>query len=204
MSGRIPNRRVVLLGDSIRQGYEPTVRAALAEDAFVWSPNDNGQHSTNLLLNAWLWVVTQQPAVLHLNAGMWDTRRVVRGEPGNVVPLPVYRDNVARLITVAQRHTPARVIWATTTPVHDEQANAWHCRVGLGGRDGSEIARYNAAAVEVARELGAAVNDLHAVVQRHGPETIRSADGVHYTEQGYAVLGAAVADAVRAELAKLD
>lgn len=86
-------KKVVLLGDSIRMGYEASVRESLAEEAFVWAPSDNGQHTVNLLLNFWAWVVPQQPDVLHLNAGLWDTRRVIRGVAGNVVPLEAYRAN---------------------------------------------------------------------------------------------------------------
>lgn len=195
---RLP--RVVLVGDSIRQGYESVVRAELAGVAHVWSPAENGQHSVNLLLNAWTWIVCQQPALVHLNAGMWDTRRVVRDVPGAVVPLDHYRDNVRRLITLTMEHTPARVIWATITPADDAQANAGHRLRNLAGRDAADIERYNAAAVEIARELGAAVNDLHGLVMRCGPKQLRMDDGVHFTAEGYAVLGRQVATAIRSEL----
>lgn len=192
--------RVVLIGDSIRLGYEATVRAELAGAAHVWSPSDNGQHSVNLLLHAWQWIVCQQPAVLHLNAGMWDTRRVVRDEPGAVVPIEHYRENLRRLIALAREHTPARVIWATTTPADDGQANQTHRRANLPGRDASDIERYNAAAVEVARSLGAEVNDLYGLVMSHGPQRLRSPDGVHFTPEGYELLGGRVAESVRAVL----
>ncbi len=190
-------KRVVLLGDSIRLGYEGTVRAELAQEAFVWSPPENGQHSVHLLLNAWVWIMAQQPDIVHVNSGLWDTRRVLRGVPGNVVPLEQYRENVRRLIEVGQKHAGARVIWATTTPVREAAAIQGHWRKGLAGRDGSEVERYNAVAVEVARAMGARVNDLHAVVMAQGRDKMLLEDGTHYTAAGYEVLGQAVARAVR-------
>lgn len=38
---------IVLIGDSIRMGYEPVVRAALAGRATVWGPETNGGHTVN-------------------------------------------------------------------------------------------------------------------------------------------------------------
>lgn len=193
-------KRVVLLGDSIRMGYEGTVRAELSDVAHVWAPSENGQHSVHLLLNFWTWVVAQQPDVLHLNAGLWDARRVVRNVPGNVVPLEAYRDNVARLIAAARDHTSARVIWATITPIHPEASERTHRHRGLAGRDAADIARYNAAAVEVAQAAGVTVNDLHAVVLAAGQAKLQDPDGVHFTAAGSTVLGQAVASCIRTEL----
>ena len=194
-------KRVVLLGDSIRQGYEPAVRAQLADVAYVWSPADNGQHSVNLLLNFWSWVVTQQPDVLHLNAGLWDMRRAVRNHPGNVIPLESYRANVDHLLSLAKQHTSACIIWATTTPIHHDHANITHFRKGLAGRDGADVALYNAAAIEVARRHNVRINDLHQVVTEASPDRLLDADGVHFTAPGFEILGHAVARCIRDVLA---
>lgn len=183
-------------------GYGGFVRADLADVAHVWAPSENGQHSVHLLLNTWSWVVSQQPDVLHMNAGLWDMRRVVRGRDGNVVPLAVYRDNVARLIALAQEHTSARVVWATTTPVNAVAADRTHLQRGLAGRDAADIERYNAAAIDVATAAGVTINDLHAVVLDAGQDSLQDGDGVHFAPAGYAVLGRAVATCVRRELAR--
>ena len=106
-------KKLVLIGDSIRMGYEATVRTELAGLADIWTPAENGQHTVNLLLRFYEWVVQQKPDVLHINAGLWDTRNVIRGQPGNIVPLEIYRLNVRRLLAyckanaakVMQRHT---------------------------------------------------------------------------------------------------
>lgn len=194
-------RRVLLIGDSIRLSYQNEVRARLADVAFVSGPNDNGQHTVNLLLNLWSWVITQAPDVVHLNAGLWDSRRLVRGGSENVVPLEQYETNVRRILTHVRTHLPAaRVIWATTTPVIESQALAFHARSGLAGRCGSDIARYNAAATRVAASLDVPVNDLHAVVIAAGPERLLQNDGTHFNDAGVAILADTVAAAVRSHL----
>jgi lysophospholipase L1-like esterase len=195
-------KRVILLGDSIRMGYEGVVRAELADAAHVWAPVENGQHSVHLLMNFWGWVVSQQPDVLHLNAGLWDMRRVVRGESEGVVSLDAYRANVARLIRLAKEHTRARIVWATTTPVNAEASERTHRQKGMAGRDAANVARYNAVAVEVARAAGVVVDDLHAVVCGAGQAALQDPDGVHFTSAGYDVLGRAVAACLRVELAR--
>ena len=44
-------KNVTLLGDSIRMGYEPTVRAELADVAEVWAPEGNCMHSVHHVFN---------------------------------------------------------------------------------------------------------------------------------------------------------
>ncbi len=190
-------KRVILIGDSIRMGYEATVRAELSKEAFVWAPPENCQHTVHVMLNFWKWVISQQPDVLHMNAGLWDMRRVIRDEEGNIVPLETYRTNVDRLITAARQHTKARIIWATCTPCDQAGLDRAHMLQGLAGRSTADIARYNEAAIEVARHHKVALNDLHQLVVDAGPASLQEADGVHFTPAGYELLGRAVAETIR-------
>lgn len=190
-------KRVVLLGDSIRMGYQATVRAELADVAFVWAPGENGQHTVNELLHFWDWVVEQQPDVVHMNAGLWDTRRVVRNVDGNIVPPDMYRANVSRLIQLTRQHTRAKVIWATTTPINEARTRLTHLKSGLSGRAGADVDEYNRLAVDAAKEQGAIINDLHGAVLSAGIDQVLSADGVHFTEAGYELLGKQVAKVIR-------
>jgi lysophospholipase L1-like esterase len=193
-------KRIVLLGDSIRLGYEPFVRAELAGEAFVWGPPDNGQHSTNLLMNFWPWIAAQQPDILHMNSGIWDTRRVARGSDLNVVPLPIYRENIRNLIRLTRCHTNALIIWATATPLLNEPANETQRKNGMAGRDAADIPLYNEAASEAAREESIPVNDLYSLVIGEGPGKLLLPDGVHYGEQGCRFLGSQVAAFLRTVL----
>lgn len=193
---------VLLIGDSIRLGYEPAVRAALSDLAYVSGPSEVGQHTTNLLFHLWPWVIARQPDLVQLNAGHWDTKRVARGEDGNVVELDHYRANVRRIIQTIQRHTWARVVWATTTPVLFHAYDVAQRRLPGGtSKHPDAITEYNRAAREEAAALGAPVVDLEAFVLSHGPEKLLQPDGVHFTPAGYDWLGDQTAAFLRPLLA---
>lgn len=195
-------KRVILIGDSIRLGYEPAVRDHLADEAAVTGPAEGTQHTANILFHLWAWVVTQAPDVVHINAGHWDTRRVIRGEEGNVIPLETYRENVRRILTLLQRHTRARLVWATSTPLRMPEYERTQRRHGGTSRDPASIARYNAVACAEAARLRVAVNDLHRFVMRQGTRRLMHADGAHFTPVGYDALGRQVAASIRRELAR--
>lgn len=186
-------KRVVLIGDSIRMGYQPTVERELAGRATVWGPEINGGHSVNVLLHLHLWL--REPAdVVHVNAGLHDIRTDVYGGRETIVPLAHYRDNVDHILRWLRAHTRATVIWATTTPVDDAAAHANHAQWRDFDRYDADVRACNAAAVEVARAHGVAVNDLYAAAG--DPAVERDPDGVHYTAAGSAALGRRVAAAI--------
>jgi len=190
-------KKVILIGDSIRMGYEPTVRKELTGLADIWAPEPNCQHTVNVLLNFNEWVALKTPDILHIAAGGWDVRNVIRGEPGNVVPLEHYRDNVATLLKLAKRFTKEKVIWANITPIDIAQNFANHAATGHPGRTEGDIAQYNAAAEAECRTAGVEVNNLFKFVSDRDPFKLRLPDGVHYTDDGYAQLGRHVAGILR-------
>jgi len=182
--------RVVLIGDSIRMGYQAVVRQALADVATVWAPEENGFDSRNVLAHLDAWVFAQAPTVVHLNCGLHDVKRD-RDTQAIATPLPVYQDTVRQILERVLQGTEARVIWATITPVDEAQ----HRRCKDFDRYTADVDAYNQAALEVVTALGVPVDDLSSVVA--GDARCAQKDGVHYTEDGYAVLGAAVARAIR-------
>ncbi|CAN5488990.1 SGNH/GDSL hydrolase family protein [soil metagenome] len=186
-------KKIILIGDSIRMGYEATVRAELEGFAEVWAPEPNCQHTVNVLLNFNEWIALRKPDILHIAAGGWDVRNVIRGVPGNVVPLDAYRKNVATLLSLSKQFTKEKVIWANITPIDIAQNFANHAATGHPGRTEGDIALYNAAAIEECRKAGVEVNDLFKLVTDHDPFKLRLPDGVHYTPEGYALLGRQVA-----------
>jgi len=190
-------QRVVLIGDSIRLSYEAAVRAELCQQAFVWAPGENCQHSVHVLMNFWQWVAAQQPDVLHVNAGHWDARRIVPGREETIIPLEFYRENVRRILTLGKEFSRKQVIWATTTPLNEAILWRTHARKGLTGRTLETIRRYNDAAVEVAQSLSVPVNDLYGFVMKNGGEKMLSEDGVHFPEPAADKLGAEVARVIR-------
>jgi isoamyl acetate esterase len=191
--------QVVLIGDSIRMGYQLTVARALAGVATVWGPAENGGNSHNVLEHLDEWVIRRKPDIVHINCGLHDLRREFDAE-SNAVPLEQYADNVRTILERIQKRTRATILWATTTPVHHQRH---HDTKGFDRFD-SDVDQYNAAATPIAAGMDIAINDLYAFVVAHGRDELLLADGVHYSEQGYELLGKAVAGVIRPHLPRAD
>jgi lysophospholipase L1-like esterase len=184
-------KSVVLIGDSIRMGYEEEVRSVLEARAEVWGPQANGGDSNNVLEHLDEWVTPRSPDVVHVNCGLHDIKKAF-GEDRPAVTLEAYTRNVKRILRRLQSRIDAAVLWASTTPVHERR----HHENKPFDRFEADVVAYNAAANGVACELGVAVNDLFAAVQEAGPDELLSKDGVHFRPEGYALLGRAVARCV--------
>ncbi|CAG7596013.1 hypothetical protein PAESOLCIP111_00065 [Paenibacillus solanacearum] len=183
---------VLLIGDSISMGYTVTVRQALAGRANVCRIPVNGGDSARGL--QWLdrWVGSIPWRVIHFNWGLHDLKYLRDGEldfAGQLVSTPEQYETQLRKLAARLQQTGATLIWAATTPVPE----------GAGGRvPGSELT-YNERAAKVMHELGIAVNDLHAHIAERldGNQLPRN---VHFTDGGYALLGAKVTEVIAREL----
>jgi lysophospholipase L1-like esterase len=189
-------KRVVLIGDSIRMGYGPVVKAELEGEAEVWGPQENGAHTVNVLLNLSQWVLKRQPDIVHVNAGLHDLKTDRYEGRDTVVPIAHYRDNVAHILQLIRRNTGATVVWATTTPVDHDRAHAAHASARDFSRYNEDVIAFNAAAVAVAGGMGVPVNDLYSVIADGGSSWL-SEDGVHFAPDGCLALGRAVAEFLR-------
>ena len=182
---------ILLIGDSIRLGYEATVRAELAGAAEILSPEENGGDSRRVLDRLATWLGSSTPDIVHLNCGLHDLRTTP--ETGQYqVPIEDYEANLRQIF---QRLTGRvkTVIWATTTPVNQERHNTnkpFH-------RAEADVDRYNTVARRVADEFKLPTDDLNQVVAKAGRDALLTADGVHYTDAGKALLGQAVATFLR-------
>jgi lysophospholipase L1-like esterase len=181
-------KNIVLIGDSIRMGYQHTVHAELVGCASVWWPDQNGESSKNVLAHLDDWVISRQPDVLHVNCGLHDLKKEF-GQDAAAVPLDAYRENVRAIMTRAKTETDAIVIWALTTPVNHE----WHHNNKAFDRYEEDVIAYNSVADGVADELGILVNDLFSVVASAGRDSLLLPDGVHFKPEGYELLGKRVA-----------
>ena len=185
---------VLLIGDSIRAGYQPFVAEALRGVAEVVSGADYGGTSAHIRANLDGWLRVRRYDLVHLNCGLHDLARRPATEPN--VPLAEYRDNLQAILDrLAEIRVPA--VWAATTPVDEGR----HHRNKPFDRLEADVTAYNAAALEIARAHGLAVDDLYGAAVTRGWTDHLTRDGVHFTEEGYRLLGGAVADAVRAALA---
>lgn len=188
---------VLIIGDSISIGYTPHVRRELEGRARVERHEGNGGDSLNVLSkleSLWLPALSGRPDLIHVNCGLHDLRFWPDRDEYQV-PVASYRENVA-LLAGALAATGAKILWATTTPVLDgaPKMNAQF------SRRNEDVEAYNAAALSAVSAAGFAVDDLNAFVKELGPEDAITPDGVHFTDEGYARLGARVAEAISRQL----
>lgn len=188
-------KKVILIGDSVRLGYQDTVRQELAGAAEVIAEQSNGGTSRNVLAHLSEWVVAKAPSVVHVNCGLHDLRKDLETRLP-IVPIDEYAVNVRKILERVRQETQAVVIWATTTPINEPQ---YHKKVRVD-RYEADVLAYNGVAVKAAAELGVAINDLFALVMAAGRDAYLGEDGVHFSGDGSRLLGRAVADAVRRHL----
>jgi lysophospholipase L1-like esterase len=186
---------IVLIGDSIRMGYQATVRQLLHGKAQVWAPVENGGTSRNVLAHLAEWVLSREPEILHLNCGLHDLRTEF-GARGQAIPLDEYEANLRQIVGTIREQSSTTLIWATTTPVNER----WHHENKAFDRFEADVRAYNESARRVADAFGVRVNDLYQVVMDAGRDQYLVSDGVHFSEAGYTLLGQAVAENIRSLL----
>lgn len=184
--------RVLLIGDSISMGYTITVREELADVAVVHRIPRNGGSTVQGLKSIDNWLGDIKWDVICFNFGLHDLKRLKNGKydiAGEPVATPQqYAENLEKLIKKL-KPTNAKLIWATTTPV---PAGA------IGRIKGSEI-EYNQTAKKVMQKNNVAINDLYKFTL---PilDKIQRPNDVHFTKNGYKLLGRQVAKSIRKAL----
>ena len=168
-------KNVLLLGDSIRLGYDKSVKASLKDKANVFFPSENCRFASYLLRYIHEYKNTLLPNedvdVLHWNAWLWDCLRLFEEEPHT--PLDVYAYYIERLCIRIKKIFPnAKVIFATSTSVLSEKMRANFKRYN------NEIEEYNKVAIKIVEKYGFKVNDLYSL-SLSLPESAHS-DAVHY------------------------
>lgn len=184
--------KVVLIGDSIRMGYQPLV-AEKCKEAEVWGPAVNGRHSLWALDHFGEWVANQDPDIVHVNFGIHDCSIQPDGE--HQILLAQYRLCLQRFINKVKELGERQMIWATTTPLYAPEPGVPPADWKIRAR--AELDRYNAAALEIVEGEGLPVNDLHDVILRNDFTRCLREDGCHMTAFGNEVLSDAVVEAIR-------
>lgn len=188
--------RVLLLGDSIRLGYQIEVWNAIGNLVVLFAPVENCLHSGYLRSHLSGWLSDFRPDLVHVNAGLHDLRR--DRETGSVqIPLSEYRGNIEAIVGACREDGSRQVVWALTTPVLDRRILSTH---GYQMRVNEDVVNYNREAAACMAELSVPVNDLYQVVADADPETLLGADGVHFTDLGSRLLGQAVGDFLQSVL----
>jgi lysophospholipase L1-like esterase len=191
------NKKVTLLGDSIRKGYQPYVGLYLSNGVEIWGPEENTQHSVHLLANVPRWIKNQPADIIHLNSGLHDIKNIPFNSKKTLVSENLYAENIERIIKYIHLCWPeCIIIWATTTPVDDEKAYNAHQDAKDFRRYNEDVIKYNEISKKVVQRLGIPVNDLYTFVMKADKDMIMKEDGVHFTDFGYGLLGEQVADSI--------
>ncbi len=191
-------KKVILIGDSIRKGYDKFVAQALRDSAEVYYPVENCRFTQYVLRNLHSWHEEsgfgQEVDCIHWNAGLWDCLELF--EDGPQTPLDVYELYIERICRRIRLLFPdTKVIFATSTPVWEEAYRNPQRSI----RRNSTIEAYNAAAIRIVTKYGFAVNDLYELM-RDIPKSYYS-DMTHFnTKEAAQMLAGQVAGTIASSL----
>ncbi|MBQ8409686.1 MAG: SGNH/GDSL hydrolase family protein [Clostridia bacterium] len=189
-------KKIILLGDSIRMGYDKYVKDALEGVAEVYYPEENCKFAQYLLrfMNQWKndgkWPADAD--LVHWNAGLWDVVELF-GEPP-ITTEGQYAEMISRTDRLIRRLFPnAKVVFATSTSVQEEKY-----RPDFKRRN-EIIKRYNDIAIEALAGRDCTVNRLFDFTLAL-PESCRS-DMTHFnTPEGRRAMGDRVLSVICGEL----
>ena len=177
---------VLIIGGSNSIKFTPEVASYLAEVAAVERVPDNARSTRYTREHIEEWLGSGHWQVIHLNWGMHDLTRIDGENPQ--VDIEEYAKNL-RILFRRLSSAGDQLIWATTMFMFEERQP----KRRLG-----DIHAYNLAANTVAAEHELETHDLHSFTadrpELYGP------DGLHFTDEGYRVLGAEVGRAIREAL----
>lgn len=194
-----PKQRLLLIGDSIRQSYQPYVASALKDNIEVVGVDINTNcRDTNTTLAIFdEAIASAKPTMIHWNNGLHDIKRLSPTADCQI-SIATYTENLEKLISRFKELDNPKIIWATTTPVDEERHNAMGFR-----RSNEDIKRYNDAAKAVMEKHGIAIDDLGSIIAEN-PVKYICEDGVHLTEEGKQALSSSVVRSVYESIEKAD
>ena len=174
---------ILLLGDSIRLGFEPLFKELTENEFSVFSPDENCCMSQNIIISLKRWSnmfdFPEKVDVIHFNCGHWDAAHWLNSsEP--VTSVGEYEKNIGIIIDILKRLFPnAKIIFATTTPMNPVDPIG-HSE---NPRTNPDIDIYNTVGAKEAKEHGIYVNDLNSFCRGWGEEAY--ADYCHFTKESY-------------------
>ncbi|OHE77646.1 MAG: G-D-S-L family lipolytic protein [Verrucomicrobia bacterium GWF2_62_7] len=171
--------RVLLIGDSVSRGYTQATRKALAGKANVHRAPANCGPTATGIKKMDVWLGDGKWDVIHFNFGIHD----------RATPIADYTQRLEQLIE-RMKKTGARLIWASTTPIPDDPAHK---------QTAASIVERNAAAAELMKKHGVAINDLFGFITPHLAK-VQPPKDVHFNGEGYDLLGKQVAAAIEGAL----
>jgi hypothetical protein len=189
-------KKIFLIGDSIRMGYDKYVKEALSGVAEVYYPDENGRFAEYVLRYAPAWKTKLELGedidFVHWNAGLWDVLEMHGDEP--LTTPDYYANAVFRIHKKLRLLFPnAKIVFATTTAVNEAKMSADF------KRRNSVIEDYNKRAIDALANTDAIINDMYSLTKGCSDEC--RSDGVHFaTPEGISLTGKRVISVICHEL----
>ena len=189
-------KSIILIGDSIRMGYDKYIEKSLAGVAKVYYPEENCRFASYVLRYLHEWKSNggwpNDADLVHWNAGLWDVLELFGDGP--ITTKDAYADAISRIEKRIRLLFPnAKQVFATSTTVDE---------AGYGEsfkRHNSIIREYNAIAKKVLSSRDVVINDLEALTESLTPDC--RSDMTHfYTEKGTEAVGGRVLSVICDEL----
>lgn len=192
-------KKIMLIGDSIRMGYDKYVAMALEGQAQVYYPKDNCRFTQYVLRHFQDWVKEsgfgEDTDLVHWNVGLWDLAELF--EDGPITPIEWYEQYIHRICRRIRRLCPkAKIVFATSTPVDEAKYEPARWRFY---RSNETIRKYNEAAIRAVKEHGVAVNDLYGLME-HVPAHFFSDKTHYYTKEATELMTNRVLDVIRDQI----
>ena len=184
-------KKILLLGDSIRLGYERYVKEMFDGKAKVYSPGDVNCGMAQFMqrwLNEWKRRENfpDDMDIVHWNAGLWDVLRIC-GDDTLSSPA-FYAETLARIHKRIRLLFPkAKIVFALSTWVQEDLYRGEYQRYN------KDIELFNELAIKTLQPLGEEFDDLY-LVTKNAPKECFS-DMTHFnTVAGIKLVGNKVVD----------
>ena len=188
-------KKILLIGDSIRMGYDKYVKEALKNVAEVYYTKENNCFAEYTLRYAHEWKSQlgcgDDVDLVHWNAGLWDCLELFGDEP--LTSLQYYGEAIARIHKRLRIIFPkANIVFATSTAVIE-------CENKEFTRHNAIIEKYNARAIEALCNTDTIINDLYTLTKAL-PESYHSDRTHYYTPEATELIGGRVLAVICREL----
>lgn len=189
-------KKILLLGDSIRLGYDRYVKERFANVAEVYFPKENCAFTQYILRWVNEWKKNEgfpdDIDLVHWNAGLWDVLRILEDD---TFTSPEYYGETLKRIEKRLRilFPKAKQVFATSTSVVEELYKPPYFRYN------SDIEKFNSIAIKTLVPLGVSINDLYSVT-KNVSENCRSDMTHFYTVDGIKLLGEKVVSCICSEM----
>lgn len=192
-------KKVLLLGDSIRIGYQEMLKELLKDECEVIFCGDNGRFSAYTL-----WQANQMFKnyghfdLVHWNNGYWDMNiEAPMTEP--MMSIDEYLHFLRRIIALCRQNAD-KIVFATTPPVLEKGSAMDNTDTGCYIFCDNDLVRaYNSAAKALMAAEKIPVNDIYEIAIK-GENYYKCPDKLHLTKEGYMLCAKQAAEIIRKEL----